>query len=211
MSEPLFVLASASPARRAILIQAGIDPFIAVSNFDESQITTTEPIELVEILAKCKAEAVRSRFSEQHALILGCDSVMVVDSEIFGKPIYKERAIAMWSKMRGHKGQLYTGHCLIDTKNQNILTRYSMTVVHFANATDAEIMSYIDTGEPLNCAGCCTLEGLGGFLIEGLEGCHTNVLGLSLPLLRQMLKELGYCLNFAKAKTGHKTKISPIT
>lgn len=209
MSEPLFVLASASPARRAILIQAGIDAFIAVSNFDESQITTSEPIELVQTLAKCKAESVQSRFSEP-ALILGCDSVMVVDNEIFGKPIYRDRAIAMWEKMRGHKGELYTGHCLIDTKNQRILTRYGMTTVHFANATDAEIHSYIDTGEPLNCAGCCTLEGLGGFLIEGLEGCHTNILGLSLPLLRQMLMDLGYGLNFAKSKVGHKVEISTI-
>jgi septum formation protein len=210
MSELLFVLASASPARRAILIQAGIDPFIAVSNFDESQITTTEPIELVQTLAKCKAEAVRSRFSQQQALILGCDSVMVVDDEIFGKPIYKDLAIAMWDKMRGRKGLLYTGHCLIDTKNQRMLTRSGITIVHFANATDAEIISYIDTGEPLNCAGCCTLEGLGGFLIEGLEGCHTNVLGLSLPLLREMIRELGYKLRFKGDKTGHKTEISPI-
>ncbi len=211
MSEPLFVLASASPARRAILIQAGIDPFIAVSNFDEEQITTTEPIELVQTLAKCKAEAVQDRFETQQALILGCDSVMVVDGEIFGKPITRERAIAMWDKMRGNKGELYTGHCLIDTKNHRILTRYGITTVHFAHATDAEIHSYIDTGEPLNCAGCCTLEGLGGFLIKGLEGCHTNVLGLSLPLLREMLHQLGYELKFGSNKSGHKkVEISPM-
>ncbi len=201
--QPLFVLASASPARRAILIQAGIDPFVAVSNFDEDQITTTEPIALVQTLAKCKAESVQSRFADQAALILGCDSVMVVDGEIFGKPIYKDRAIAMWEKMRGNRGELYTGHCLIDNKNHQTITSYGVTTVHFANATDDEINSYIDTGEPLNCAGCCTLEGLGGFLISGLEGCHTNVLGLSLPLLRSMLKELGYNLKFS----GHKVEI----
>jgi septum formation protein len=205
MSQPLFVLASSSPARRAILIQAGLDPYVAVSNFDEDQIESTEPLELVQILARCKAETVQSRFSDQHALILGCDSVMVVDGEIFGKPIYKDRAIAMWHKMRGNNGELFTGHCLIDIKNQRTLTRYSVTKVYFANATDAEIISYIDTGEPLNCAGCCTLEGLGGFLIKGLEGCHTNVLGLSLPLLREMVQELGYCLNFK----GRKVEISP--
>jgi len=205
MSQPLFVLASASPARRAILIQAGIDPFVAVSNFDEDQITTTEPIELVKILAQCKAEAVKSRFADQSALILGCDSVMVVDGEIFGKPIHRERAIAMWAKMRGQTGELYTGHCLIDVQSNRTLTCFGITIVHFAEATDAEIESYIDTGEPLNCAGCCTLEGLGGFLIEGLEGCHTNVLGLSLPLLRKMLNDLGYGLRFK----GHKVEISP--
>jgi len=206
MSETLFVLASSSVARRAILVQAGLDPYVAVSNFDEDQVTITEPIELVQTLAQCKAQTVQPRFADRQALILGCDSVMVVGGEIFGKPIYKEPAIAMWNKMRGNKGELYTGHCLIDTKNNRTLTRYGMTKVHFANATDAEIHSYIDTGEPLNCAGCCTLEGLGGFLVEGLEGCHTNVLGLSLPLLRQMLNELGYCLKFK----GHKVEISPI-
>ncbi len=199
-SQPLFVLASASPARRAILIQAGIDPFVAISNFDESQIVNTVPELLVQALAECKAEAVQPRFAGKHALILGCDSVMAVDGEFFGKPLHKERALEMWAKMRGRQGELYTGHCLIDQRNQRKISRVGKTVVHFANASDAEINSYIDTGEPLNCAGCCTLEGLGGFLIEGLEGCHTNVLGLSLPLLRSMLLELGYELKFIERK-----------
>ncbi len=196
INSPIFVLASASPARRSLLRQAGIDPIVCVSYFDESQITTTAPVELVETLAYCKAAAVAPQFIDQDALILGCDSVMVVDGEIFGKPGNKERAIAMWQKMRSHKGELYTGHSLIDVKNQRTITRYGSTMIHFVDATDSEILSYIETGEPMNCAGCCTLEGLGGFLIKGLEGCHTNVLGLSLPLLRDMLKELGYALTY---------------
>ena len=197
---PLFVLASASPARRAILIQAGIDPYVAVSNFDESQITEPDPAALVQILATAKAESVLPRFRDQPALILGCDSVMVVNGEIFGKPITKERAIAMWQQMRGQKGILFTGHCLIDNTTGKTLSQVGTTTVYFANATDLEIQSYIDTEEPLNCAGCCTLEGLGGFLIEGLEGCHTNVLGLSLPLLRHMLRTLDYTLKFVGRK-----------
>jgi len=200
VESPVFVLASASPARRSLLIQAGIDPLICVSNFDESQVTTTEPIALVSTLARCKAATVAEQFNGQQALVLGCDSVMVVDGEIFGKPGTKERAIAMWDKMRGHKGELYTGHSLIDLKTQRTLTRYDLTIVHFVDATDTEITSYIDTGEPMHCAGCCTLEGLGGFLIKGLEGCHTNVLGLSLPLLREMLRELGYTLTYVNNK-----------
>jgi septum formation protein len=88
------------------------------------------------------------------------------------------------------------GHCLIDTQQQKTLTYSAKSTVYFVNASDREISSYIYTGEPMNCAGCFTLEGLGGLLVERIDGCHTNVLGLSLPLLRKMLKELGYSLDF---------------
>lgn len=192
----LFVLASASPTRRSLLQQAGIEPVVRVSNFDESQIIATNPIQLVQSLAQFKAEAVAPEFRGQQALIVGCDSVMFLGGEIFGKPETRERAIAMWQKMRGNRGELYTGHCVIDMQQQRTLTRYNCTTVYFADATDAEIAGYIDTGEPMNCAGCFTLEGLGGLLIEKLAGCHTNVLGLSLPLLRQMVRELSYELTF---------------
>ncbi len=197
---PDFILASASPTRRAVLQNAGITPIICVSDFDESQVQITDPVQLVKTLALCKAEAVTSLFVDRTALILGCDSVLVLEQEIYGKPSSREDAIAMWQKMRGNQGQIYTGHSLIDIQNQRTLTTYNSTTVHFVNATDQEIISYIDTGEPMNCAGCFTLEGLGGLLIEKLEGCHTNVLGLSLPLLRQMLREFGYSLQFTKER-----------
>ncbi|CAN1211229.1 nucleoside triphosphate pyrophosphatase [Tumidithrix helvetica PCC 7403] len=200
-SSPLFVLASGSPTRKQLLENAGIHPVVCVSNFDESLVTLTDPAELVQVLARSKAESVVSQFAGKHALIMGCDSVLSVDGEIYGKPENRAKAIAMWQKMRGYKGELYTGHSLIDVQRQRTFVRYALTTVYFADATDLEISSYVDTGEPLACAGCFALERLGGLLVERLEGCHTNVLGLSLPLLRQMLRSLGYSLQFEAQET----------
>lgn len=190
MGVPTFVLASASPARKRLLQNAGIEPMVCISDFDESQIQLTEPVELVETLALHKAQAVASQFSE--ALILGCDSVLSVAGEIHGKPKDREEAIARWQKMRGRTGNLYTGHALIDLTQQKTLVRCGITKVYFAEVSDRQIAAYAATGEPLKCAGCFALEGRGSLFVEKLEGCHTNVIGLSLPLLRQMLAELGY-------------------
>jgi septum formation protein len=198
---PIFVLASGSPTRKQLLENAGFHPIVRVSNFDESQVTLTNPAELVQVLARSKAESVATQFMGTHALIMGCDSVLSVDGVIYGKPENRDRAISMWQKMRGYKGELYTGHCLIDVQNQRAIARYALTTVYFADATDLEISSYVDTGEPLACAGCFALERLGGLLVEKLEGCHTNVLGLSLPLLRQMLRSLGYSIEFKGLET----------
>ena len=200
MSHPVFVLASASPTRKTILENAGIQPIVRVSHFDEDAIQVSDPTSLVLTLAQCKAKVVLSQvsqeFAEQNALIMGCDSIMYLNGIVYGKPDTKQIAIATWQKMRGNYCELYTGHCLIDTKTQRTVMRYGVTKVYFADATDAEIASYVDSGEPLCCAGCFTLEKLGGLLIEKIEGCHTNVLGLSLPILRQMLTELGYRIQF---------------
>ncbi|MEO8892383.1 MAG: nucleoside triphosphate pyrophosphatase [Coleofasciculaceae cyanobacterium] len=190
MGVPTFVLASASPARKRLLQNAGIEPMVCISDFDESQIQLTEPVELVETLALYKAQAVASQFSE--ALILGCDSVLSVAGEIHGKPKDREEAIARWQKMRGRTGNLYTGHALIDLTQQKTLVRCGITKVYFAEVSNSQIAAYVATGEPLKCAGCFALEGRGSLFVEKLEGCHTNVIGLSLPLLRQMLAELGY-------------------
>ncbi|MEP0889341.1 Maf-like protein [Leptolyngbya sp. PL-A3] len=187
---PLFVLASASPARRRLLQTAGIEPTVQASDFDESQIQSSNPVELVQQLALGKAEVVAQQFSK--ALVLGCDSVLAIDGEIHGKPADAEEAIARWKQMRGQMGQLYTGHALVDTDNSQTLVRYRMTEVHFAEVSDRQIAAYVATGEPLSCAGCFALEGKGGLFVEKLVGCHTNVIGLSLPLLREMLEELGY-------------------
>ncbi len=190
MNIPPFVLASASPARRRLLQTAGIDPVVAVSNFDESQVHLNDPAELVQTLALRKAETVASQFPD--GLVLGCDSVLAVNGEIHGKPADEKEAIARWQKMRSSVGNLYTGHALIDQRQGKTLVECGITRVYFANISDREINAYVATGEPLKCAGCFALEGRGGLFVEKLEGCHTNVIGLSLPLLRQMLGELGY-------------------
>ena len=185
-----FVLASASPARRRLLQTAGIEPIVRVSDFDESQIKLSDPKQLVNTLAQCKAEVVAAEF--ESALIMGCDSVLFVNGEIYGKPVDAIEAIARWQKMRGQIGELYTGHSLIDLSQNRTLVRCQVTRVYFAQISDRAIEAYVATGEPLKCAGGFALEGRGGLFVEKLEGCHSNVIGLSLPLLRQMLADLGY-------------------
>lgn len=199
MGIPQFVLASASPARRRLLQNAGIQPLVSQSNFDESQIQLTNPADLVQTLALRKAETVTPYFTE--ALIMGCDSVLAIDGEIHGKPADAAAAIARWQQMRGRVGDLYTGHALIDLTQNKSLVRCRVTRVYFANVSDRQIEAYVATGEPLNCAGCFALEGKGSAFVEKLEGCHTNVIGLSLPLLRQMLTDLGYDITHFWHKT----------
>ncbi|MGL4621764.1 Maf family protein [Chroococcidiopsis sp.] len=190
MGLPQFVLASASPARRRLLQMVGIEPIVRVSNFDESQIQTENATELVETLARCKAEAIAPQFDS--ALIAGCDSVLLLNGEIHGKPENTEVAIARWQQMSGQIGELYTGHAIIDQPQQQILVRTQVTRVYFAQMSDRAIRTYVATGEPLKCAGAFALEGRGGLFVDKIEGCHSNVIGLSLPLLRQMLSQLGY-------------------
>ncbi|HEY9761903.1 MAG TPA: nucleoside triphosphate pyrophosphatase [Trichocoleus sp.] len=186
---PQFILASASKARRLLLVSAGIHPFVCPSEFDESQITLSDPPELVKELARCKAETVTQQFP--NALVLGCDSVLALHGQIYGKPTDREDAIARWHQMRGQVGELYTGHALIPPDGKP-LVRCAMTRVYFANIDTPTIEAYVDSGEPLHCAGAFAIDGKGGLFIEKLEGCHTNVIGLSLPLLREMLAQLGY-------------------
>lgn len=188
---PKFVLASASPARRRLLQAAGIEPVVIKSDFDESQIQCSDPAELVQILADRKARTVVSQLQES-ALVLGCDSVLTLAGDVFGKPADPAEAIARWQQMRGQVGQLYTGHALVDLYQDTALVRYQVTQVYFADISDRQIAAYVATGEPLQCAGGFAIEGKGGIWVDRLEGCHTNVIGLSLPLLRQMLSLLGY-------------------
>lgn len=188
-----FVLASASPARRRLLQSVGINPLVCVSHFDETQVQLTDPIALVETLAQRKAEVVLSQVND--SLVLGCDSVLVVDNEIHGKPRDPAEAFSRWQKMRGNQGTLYTGHALIDQTQSQQVVRCGITQVYFGRVTDAQIQAYIATGEPIACAGCFALEGKGSALVDKIEGCHSNVIGLSLPLLRSMLAELSYDLS----------------
>jgi len=200
------ILASASPARRRLLQMAGIEPMVHPSNFDESQVQMADPDALVRTLALCKAQAVAAQMIRQSSvtsLVLGCDSVLAIHGEIHGKPANAAEAIARWQQMRGQVGSLYTGHALIvipptDPTAQILpsptktLVHCQVTQVHFAAASDRQIAAYVATGEPLHCAGCFALEGKGSTLVEKIEGCHTNVIGLSMPLLRQMLEAFGY-------------------
>ncbi|KAM3108236.1 nucleoside triphosphate pyrophosphatase [Phormidesmis sp. 146-33] len=215
MTPSLFVLASASPARRRLLKMVGIDAIGHPSNFDESLVKSDDPAELVKILAEQKAATSMQTlwdkrgelqlaglgrlFSRTPGVILGCDSVLSIKGEIHGKPDNPQEAIARWKLMRGQMGELYTGHALFSAYSEqgtlmppSPIVRAQMTRVFFADVSDRQIAAYVATGEPLSCAGCFALEGKGSLFIEKIEGCHTNVIGLSMPLLRQMLAELGH-------------------
>jgi septum formation protein len=126
------------------------------------------------------------------ALVLGCDSVLDLDGEALGKPADADDAVARWQKMRGRTGVLHTGHCLVDTASGRQTARVASTTVQFAEVSDEEITTYVATGEPLEVAGAFTVDGLGGAFVERIEGDYHNVVGLSLPLLRHLLDELGH-------------------
>ena len=183
-----FVLASASPARLRLLRQVGIEPEIVVSGVDES-LVSGPPYDVALTLAVRKAQAVAPAYDD--ALVLGCDSVLELDGEALGKPVDAADAVARWQRMRGRKGVLHTGHCLIDTRTGRDAAEVSSTTVHFADLTDDEIDDYVATGEPLQVAGAFTIDGLGGPYVDAVEGDPHTVIGLSLPLLRQMLRDLG--------------------
>ncbi|NHC43880.1 Maf family protein [Motilibacter aurantiacus] len=186
---PRLVLASQSPARLKTLRAAGLDPEVLVSGVDESDVAG-EPAYVALELAVRKARAVAGRV-EGTALVVGCDSVLELDGEVHGKPANADEARQRWRRMRGRTGTLHTGHCVIDTADSREVARGAGTLVRFADVTDAEIEAYVATGEPLVVAGAFTVDGLGGAFVDGLVGDPHNVVGISLPLLRRMVGELG--------------------
>ncbi len=191
------VLASASPARLTTLRAAGIEPAVQVSDVDEDAVLDALPegtpaADQVLQLARAKALDVAGRATGD--LVLGCDSMLELAGQVHGKPADAAEAAQRWRRMRGRSGVLHTGHWLIDqrttgTGGQTGAT--SSTTVHFADLSDAEIDAYVATGEPLVVAGAFTIDGRGGPFVAGIEGDHHGVVGLSLPLLRTLLAELG--------------------
>ncbi|OLE22050.1 MAG: septum formation inhibitor Maf [Actinobacteria bacterium 13_1_20CM_3_71_11] len=189
---PKLILASASPARRNLLVAAGIDATVQVSGVDESTVDSTSAQALCLTLARLKAEAVAARLNPAgEALVIGCDSVLDLDGKILGKPADPDDARHRWYAMRGRTGVLHTGHCVLHIGTGKRAEAVASTTVHFAEVTDEEIDAYVGTGEPLHVAGAFTLDGRSGPFIESIEGDHSNVIGLSLPLLRRLLAELG--------------------
>jgi septum formation protein len=186
------VLASQSPARLATLRSAGLDPEVVVSGVDESGLTTPDPEELSVELARLKARAVARRDGMADALVIGCDSVLEIDGEVHGKPGTADAAEARWRVMRGRSGVLHTGHAVIDTSTDREIARAARTVVHFADIDDEEIAAYVATGEPLHVAGSFTIDGLGGAYVTGIEGDPHTVVGIGLPLLREIMGDLGH-------------------
>ncbi|HEX7740768.1 MAG TPA: Maf family protein [Marmoricola sp.] len=187
---PRLVLASQSPARLKTLQAAGLRPEVVVSGVNEDRIEADGPGELALKLAQLKAVAVAA--NSPRALVIGCDSVLEFDGQVHGKPRDAAEVLARWQRMRGNSGVLHTGHCVIDTQRDVWVSRAAATQVRFAQVSDDEINAYIATGEPMHVAGAFTLDGRGGAFVSGITGDPHNVVGISLPLLRLMLDELGY-------------------
>ncbi|CAN5821291.1 Maf family protein [soil metagenome] len=190
------VLASASPARLSTLRAAGLDPDVVVSGVDEEGWSADSPSALALLLAerKCAAVAERLRPVERPTLVIGCDSVLELHGVAHGKPIDAATAAARWRVMRGGEGVLHTGHglrLLGGGAADRRAAAVAGSVVHFADLADDEIDAYVATGEPLAVAGGFTLDGLGGAYVRSIDGDPHTVVGISLPLLRDLVGELG--------------------
>ena len=204
----MLILASASQSRKKLLENCQIEFVQISSNFDESSIKEKNisnlALELSFQKAKCLAENIQNislpgEFNYSSLEILGCDSIFEFKGKAFGKPLDKEEAFSRWKKMSGEFGFLHTGHTLLmcnfnlDSRILTVSKTIKKTVssrVYFSKLEESEIKNYVDTLEPLYCAGGFALEGIGGKYIEMIEGCFSNVMGLSLPWLRnQLFKE----------------------
>ncbi|MFT4041839.1 MAG: Maf family nucleotide pyrophosphatase [Gordonia sp. (in: high G+C Gram-positive bacteria)] len=208
MSAPIeVVLGSASPARLAVLRRAGLDPRVLVSGIDEDALLTeladTEPAEVVSRLAAAKADAVVAEVLAQRAhqpapltdtVVLSCDSMLLHGGELTGKPHTVDAAAAQWRRLRGSDAQLLTGHCAVrvsELGHTAAATDTASTVIRFGDVSDAEIDAYVATGEPLEVAGAFTLDGLGGWFIDAIDGDPSSVIGIGLPTVRRLLGHLG--------------------
>ena len=182
------VLASASPARLRLLTDAGLAPEVVVSGFDEDSVQG-EPHELVELLAVRKAQAVAA--DRPDALVIGCDSMLLFEGEVFGKAAQADEVVTRWRRWRGREGELLTGHCVIDTATGALVSAVATTTIRFGTPDDEELAAYARTDEALRVAGPFTIDGRAAMFVEGIEGDAGNVIGLSLPLLRELLDKLG--------------------
>jgi septum formation protein len=186
---PVLVLASASAGRLRVLRNAGIEPDVAVSGVAETGVEHLATERQVAVLAERKASAVA--VLRPAALVLGCDSMLDLDGAAVGKPASAVAAIELWRQLTGSTRTLLTGHCLIDGAAGRQVSGVAATAIRFGTPTDAEVAAYAATGEPLSLAGAFSIDGLAAPFVDGIEGDASNVIGLSLPLLRRLLADLG--------------------
>lgn len=185
------VLASQSPSRAAILRGAGVEPVLRPAHVDEraieAELADAAPGDVVAALAAAKAEAIAPHYPDD--VVIGGDSMLLLDGQLQGKPHTEERTVERWRAQAGKSAQLLTGHCILLGDKRYVET--STTTVHFAQASETDIAAYAASGEPLQCAGAFTLEALGGWFIDAIEGDPSSVIGLSLPVVRRALYEFG--------------------
>ncbi len=185
---PRLVLASGSPSRLAVLRDAGFDPEVVVSGVSE-ELDGLTPAQAVVVLAERKALAVADHCGD--SLVIGCDSMLEFDGEALGKPASGAEVVHVWRRLSGRQATLHTGHCLIETSTGHRVNRLASSVVQFGVPSETELSAYAATSEPLSLAGAFSIEGLSGPFVEAVHGSPSNVLGLSLPDLREMLFEVG--------------------
>lgn len=183
------ILASASPRRKFLLSQLGID-FTVEPSTDEENIDYSLPPHILAVsLAENKAKNVASRHDS--SLVLGADTIVVIDGRILGKPTDSEQAMEILSLLSGRWHFVYTGLAIIDTETGRIIKDYEQSRVKFKNLTAREIKNYISTGEPFDKAGAYGIQGKGSLLVEKIEGCYYNIVGLPLFKLNTMLMKFG--------------------
>lgn len=192
------ILASASPARLSVLQAAGVDPQVLVSEVDEDAMTASmngqHPTDIVVALAVAKAADVGARLDVPDAVVVGCDSMLLVDGGLVGKPGSVAVARKRWREMAGSTAALFTGHAVVryaDGSQVASAEDVECTSVHFATPTDDELDAYLATGEPLGVAGGFTIDGRGGWFVDGVDGDPSNVIGISLPMTRKLLAKVG--------------------
>ena len=188
---PDLVLASASPTRRAILADAGVRFIVDPSGADET-LFSAPTVQVVESLAQEKANAVLARHAS--ALVLGCDSLLDIEGQAFGKPSSLADAERRWRTQRGCSGVLFTAHVLVSAATRKEYAEVVATTVHFGHPTDSEIQAYVRSGEPLDKAGAFTLEGRSAPFIDAIEGDAGNVRGLSMPALARLVGLHGWSI-----------------
>lgn len=199
------VLGSASPARRRVLVDAGVNPIVRVSDVDEDRVAATVPAEsgphaVVTALAEAKARVVADRLTADEpdvaadCIVIGCDSMLFHDGVLTGKPHTAAAATAQWHRVRGRSAELLTGHSVLRMSGGGVVGAESAsttTTVRFADIDDATVDAYVATGEPLEVAGAFTLDGRGGWFIDGIDGDHSAVIGIGLSVVRTLTTRLG--------------------
>ena len=200
------VLGSASSGRLSVLRKAGVEPVVVVSGVDEDAVLAglgpcPSPGDAVRLLAAAKAKAVARALGTDlrtDCVVIGCDSMLYRDGRLSGKPASEAAAIDSWQEMAGTSGELYTGHCVIRLRHGHIqaeAVEHAVTTIHFGSPAADDLTAYVRSGEPTAVAGGFTLDGLGGWFVERIEGDPSNVIGLSLPLTRRMLAEVGLSIS----------------
>ena len=199
------VLGSASPGRRKVLRSAGVDPLIVVSGVDEDAVVAALPAdagpgEVTTALATAKAEAVAQTLDAEVAadcVVIGCDSMLFRDGRLWGKPATEDAVLDTWRAMAGRSGELFTGHCVLRMRANRIegtAAAHAVTTVRFGHPSASDVLAYARSGEPTAVAGGFTLDGLGGWFVDGVDGDPSAVIGIGLPLTRSLFERVGLSL-----------------